>query len=84
MPSMDQPTGQFIYGAAGTEWTWRSEGGYSEAGFEGLLAATTDAKAHGFDPLVHYWTATVDGRTTHFRPGLTPVNQESAKRRTGT
>ena len=53
-------------------WTWRFGDGKSGA-FSSVDAATANATSHGFDPFVHHWTATNGGRTTHYRPGRTPI-----------
>ena len=50
----------------------------SEA-FEGLELAKSDALEQGFDPDTDYWTVTNNGRTTHFRPGLVPINMPSGQ-----
>ena len=42
--------------------------------FISLDQATADATKHGFDPFSHYWIARLNGRTTHYRPGKTPLN----------
>ncbi|HZM45140.1 MAG TPA: hypothetical protein VFC14_09945 [Burkholderiales bacterium] len=59
-------------------WTWRFGAGESGP-FSSLEAATANATSHGFDPFSQSWTATVDGRTTHYQPGKTPVNLPSGK-----
>ena len=71
------PTWQFFHVQSKT-WTWRSAKRSSE-GFLSLLEATTDARKHGFDPTIHYWTAATGGRTTHYRPGKAPVNVPSSQ-----
>src|SRR5262245_21734813 len=42
--------------------------------FYSFAAATAHATIKGFDPCAHLWTATVNGRTTHYRPGRNPIN----------
>ena len=59
-------------------WTWRFGAGESGP-FSSLEAATANATSHGFDPFSQSWTSTVDGRTTHYQPGKTPVNLPSGK-----
>jgi xylulokinase len=66
---------EFICSTDGT-WKWRFGAG-EEGPFSSLDAATANATSHGFDPFKQSWTSTVDGRTTHYRPGRTPVNLPS-------
>lgn len=66
----------FICARDGT-WTWRSANSAASSPLPNLDAAVIDATAKGFDPFIHYWTTTTRGRTTHFRPGQTPVNLPS-------
>jgi hypothetical protein len=42
--------------------------------FTSLDEATADATRQGFDPFSQYWTARVDGHTTHYRPGKSILN----------
>lgn len=58
-------------------WTWRSAYSAARIDFHSLDEATADATSYGFDPFVHYWTANRSGRTTHFRPGMAPINVSS-------
>jgi hypothetical protein len=55
------------------------DGGTGETAnaFPSLDTATADATKHGFDPFSQYWIARVDGRTTHYLPGQTPLNLPS-------
>jgi hypothetical protein len=60
-------------------WAWlsiRKDGalGLSADVFISLDEATADAAKHGFDPFSQYWTARIDGRTTHYRPGKRAKN----------
>jgi len=58
--------------AANRTWTWRTFTHRSRP-FPSIEVATEDAVKQGFDPSVQYWISTVDGRTTHYRPGKSPV-----------
>ena len=73
MPA-DAPPGRWEF-TCSTDGTWKWRFGEGESGpFSSLDAATANATSHGFDPFSQRWTATMDGRTTHYRPGRTPVN----------
>jgi hypothetical protein len=71
MPS-DSARWEFTCARAGA-CTWQSGKGSVTGPFSTLEAATVNARTHGFDPFVHHWTDTEDGRTTHFRLGKMPV-----------
>jgi hypothetical protein len=72
MPA-DAPSSRWDFICSDGTWKWRF--GEGESGpFSNLDAAFSNATSHGFDPFSQRWTATVDGRTTHYRPGMTPVN----------
>jgi hypothetical protein len=77
--SSDSAPWEFVCAANGT-WTWRFGAG-SSGPFQSLDAATANAASHGFDPFSQSWQATVDGRTTHYRPGKTPQNLPAGKDR---
>ena len=63
---------QFVRAVNGS-WTWlapRKNASATEAeAFPSLDTASANAAAHGFEPSRHFWTATVDGRATHYPPG---------------
>ena len=73
------PSWLFSRSSATRKWTWRSTNELPSEAFRSLDAATAHAIAHGFDPFVQYWTATNNGRTTHFRPGQKPVDLPSGE-----
>ena len=50
----------------------------SEA-FVSLALAKSNALEQGFDADIDCWTVTNNGRTTHFRPGLMPINMPSGQ-----
>ena len=67
-------------GAEGETWTWcRIDGSVqcSSAAFSDFAVALRDATINGFDPGRNYWLVMSKGRTTHFRPGKTPINLPS-------
>ena len=71
------PRWEFI---CSTDRTWKWRFGEGESGpFSSLDAATANATSHGFDPFTQRWTATADGRTTHYAPGKTPANLPAKK-----
>ena len=63
-------------------WTWRAVRTVS-APFVNPQAAMENAARCGFDPLNCYWTLTTDGRTTHYRPGKTPIDLPTGVRLVG-
>ena len=65
---------KWLFTRSGGTWTWRSANDSASKPFPNLDAATADAVTHGFNPLLDYWTATSNGRTTHYRPGKAPIN----------
>jgi hypothetical protein len=69
----ERPRWIFICSPA-RDWTWRSVDAFAETRFPSLGDATENAATHGFDSFSQYWTATENGRTTHFRPGRTSIN----------
>jgi hypothetical protein len=78
MPA-DSPVSRWEF-VCSTDGTWKWCFGESESGsFSSLDAATANATSHGFDPFSQHWTATVDGRTTYYEPGRTPVNVPAGK-----
>ena len=75
MPAPAVPSWLFLC-AADRTWAWRSANAHGDL-LPSLDVAIMVATKHGFDPFAHYWTATIDGRTTHYRPSRTPVNLPS-------
>ena len=65
-----KPTWWF-HGSPEGYWVWRTANSAASMPLRSLEDATVDAARFGFAPLVHYWTATNNGLTTHFRPGKT-------------
>jgi len=82
---MEQVIHHWSFVAAGdSTWCWHTvlcDGTASEKSrrFHSIAAASVNAEIHGFDPFNHYWTATVARRTTHFRPGKSPVSLPTDK-----
>jgi len=70
---------QFVRAVNGS-WTWlapRKNASAAEAeAFPSLDTATANAAAHGFEPFRHFWTATVEGRATHYPPAARTVTGE--------
>jgi hypothetical protein len=60
-------------------WCWFCPDGKSSGAFHSLSAALKDADRTGFLSASEYWAVTVDGRTTHFRPGRGGVNLPSGE-----
>ena len=58
----------------GRTWTWQFAKGATSRAFSSLDAATANANNHGFDRFTCSWTATLNGRTTHYRPGRMPLD----------
>ena len=54
-------------------WRWRALDSLS-APFATRADAMENATQWGFDPLGCYWTVTINGRTTHYRPGKPVIN----------
>ena len=77
---MPHPKPQWVFTcAANRTWGWRAMpkgigDGEAVDSFINLGQATADATKHGFDSFSHYWIARVNGHTTHYRPGKTPLN----------
>jgi len=67
------PAWWFIGSEAGY-WMWRSANSAASGPLRTLEDAKADAARFGFDAAEHYWTATTEGRTSHFRPGQPSVN----------
>ncbi len=66
------PRWQFVCETDWT-WTWRAARTVS-ARFVTHEAAMENATRCGFDQLGCYWTVTINGRTTHYRPGKIPIS----------
>jgi hypothetical protein len=73
---MRKPQWAFIFANDGT-WTYRSADGRVGGPFVSFAEASSDAAKHGFQPFGQYWT--LDGRTTHYRPGEEILDLQSGE-----
>ena len=74
------PQPQWAFICANDRWTYRSADGRVGGPFVSYGWASADAADHGFQPLSQYWTVTLDGRTTHYRPCRATLNLKAGEK----